>query len=428
MPLALAQAARHADAERAIRAFVLVIEAIGRRSAYLSLLIENPIALKQLLHLCAASPWVSRHIGQHPVILDELLHPIVDIRERGKSDLSEELVERLTQVEPGDEEGQLNALREFHQAQVLRIAAADVSGVLEVGDVHRSLTELAEVLLQQVFDDSVEHVKSRNGEMPGHAGIIAYGKFASAELGYHSDLDVVVCYLPATGGGNGSGHEQEYFYSRVGRRLIHLLTVRTQAGILYDLDMRLRPSGRSGTLVTSLGGFFDYQMKDAWTWEHQALVRARPVVGSEDFVREFERMRGAVLGLKRESVQLQSDITTMRRKMIDANCQSTSQLYDLKLDEGGIVDIEFLVQYLVLLHAADNSRLISPRTTSDSLNALVEAGILDGEQGNRLLQCYRTYLRHSLDLKLLDRPVLVQQSILQEEREAVTAIWTATFG
>jgi glutamate-ammonia-ligase adenylyltransferase len=192
--------------------------------------------------------------------------------------------------------------------------------------------------------------------------------------------------------------------------------------------MRLRPSGRSGTLVTSLGGFFDYQMKDAWTWEHQALVRARPVVGSEDFVREFERMRGAVLGLKRESVQLQSDITAMRRKMIDANCQSTSQLYDLKLDEGGIVDIEFLVQYLVLLHAADNSRLISPRTTSDSLNALVEAGILDGEQGNRLLQCYRTYLRHSLDLKLLDRPVLVQQSILQEEREAVTAIWTATFG
>jgi glutamate-ammonia-ligase adenylyltransferase len=251
LPLALVQAAQHADAERAMSAFILVIEAIGRRSAYLSLLIENPIALRQLLHLCAASPWVSRHIGQNPVILDELLHPIVDIRERGKKDIAGELEQRLAQLDGDDEEGHLNALREFQHAQVLRVAAADVSGVLEVEDIHRSLTSLAEVLMQRVFDDSRAHVKAKTGQVPGTAGVIAYGKFASAELGYHSDLDVVVCYLPGKTGDTGNAHEQEYFYSRIGRRLIHLLTVRTQAGILYELDMRLRPSGRSDYARTS---------------------------------------------------------------------------------------------------------------------------------------------------------------------------------
>jgi glutamate-ammonia-ligase adenylyltransferase len=237
-----------------------------------------------------------------------------------------------------------------------------------------------------------------------------------------------VCYLPGKIEDTGTAHEQEYFYSRIGRRLIHLLTVRTQAGLLYELDMRLRPSGRSGTLVTSLDGFFEYQMKQAWTWEHQALVRARPVVGDDRFAGEFERMRSAVLRLQREGEKLRQDITAMRRKMIDANCQSTADFYDIKLDQGGIVDIEFLVQFLVLLHAADHSELVLPRTTSETLQALVDAGILERQDGDRLLQCYRIYLRHSLDLGLLDRPVLVAQSKLHEERKAVTAIWNATFG
>jgi glutamate-ammonia-ligase adenylyltransferase len=427
MPLALQQAALHPDAERAMAAFVSVVEAIGRRSVYLSLLIENPIALKQLFHLCAASPWISTHIGRHPVILDELLNPLVDIRTRDDEDLRSELDHRLAQVDSGDEEGRMNTLREYHHAQVLRVAAADVSGVLSVDDVHHALTQLAEVLLQVVFADAVKYVEKKLEQPDCEAGVIAYGKFASSELGYNSDLDVVVCYESPGGNGPSGNNEAEHFYSRAGRRLIHLLSTRTQAGLLYELDMRLRPSGRSGTLVTSLSGFFEYQLNSAWTWEHQALVRSRVVVGSNNYRQNFESSREAILSLPREPQQLKSDIISMRRKMIDANCQSSAQVYDIKLDEGGIVDIEFLVQYWVLRHAGQHKTLAAPRTTEDSLAALVAESIIPASTGEQLLECYKIYLRHSLDLKLMDQPVLVLQDELLPQREIISAIWGETF-
>ena len=425
IPLALCEVVNHGDGERAMAAFISVIESIGRRSVYLSLLIENPIALKQLLHLCAASSWVSRHIGQHPVILDELLHPIVDIRHRTREDINRELEYRLGQFESEDEEGRMNALREFQHAQVLRIAAADVSGVLTVDDIHQALTLLAEVLLNRVFDDALEFVRRKLGPCPCEGGVIAYGKFASGELGYHSDLDVVVCYEPSQD--DVSNSEAENFYSRVGRRLIHLITSRTPAGLLYEIDMRLRPSGRSGTLVASLSGFLDYQMNNAWTWEHQALVRARVVVGSDGFREKFEQSRKTILSLERDPAQLIKDIVEMRGKMIDANCQSTEQLYDIKLDEGGIVDIEFLIQYWVLKHAREQSSLVSARTTKQFIELLVATQILDIESGDNLLQSYKTYLRYSLDLKLMDQPVLTSQQDLLDERRVVRAIWHSTF-
>ena len=292
IPLALKEAGTHNDTERAMAAFIRVLESIGRRSAYLSLLIENPIALKQLLHLCAASPWIAGHIGLHPVILDELLHPIMDIRNRGDRELGSELERRLAQLDANDAEGRIHAVREFQHAQALRIAAADVSRVLSVADVHRALVQLAEVLLNNVFGDAVRFVEGKQGAAPCAGGVIAYGKFASGELGYNSDLDVVVCYEPALADGPVPRSQAEYFYSRVGQRLVHLLTARTQAGLLYETDMRLRPGGRSGTLAVSLSGFFDYQINDAWTWEHQALVRARVVVGGRALFDQFEQARG----------------------------------------------------------------------------------------------------------------------------------------
>ncbi len=444
MPLALQQAAQHAAAERAMAAFVSVVEAIGRRSVYLSLLIENPIALKQLLHLCAASPWISSHIGKHPVILDELLsplagslaepleRPLVDIRNRSDQALYAELNHRLAQVDLNDQERRVDTLREYQQARILRIAAADVSRVLQVDDVHHALTQLAEVLLQTVFRDAVKFVEKKFGVKkfvtPDSVGGIAYGKLASGELGYNSDLDVVVCYEKADGGPSTDHSEAEHFYSRVGRRFIHLLTTRTQAGILYQLDMRLRPSGRSGILVTSLSGFFDYQFNNAWTWEHQALVRSRVMVGNAEFQRKFEVARKAILCLKRESRQLTDDVISMRRKMIDVNCRSTDRVYDIKLDEGGIVDIEFLIQYWILRHANEHVALTIPRTTADCIDALIEHSIIDANTGRQLLNCYATYLRHSLDLKLMERPVLVEQGALLAERGAIKAIWNKTFG
>jgi glutamate-ammonia-ligase adenylyltransferase len=428
VPLALVEAAKHAESERAMASFVAILEAIGRRTAYLSLLIENPIALSQLLHLCAASPWISRHIGQHPVILDELLNPLVDIRDRMETDLQEELNQRLDQLEEDDEEGRLNGLREFHHAQVLRIAAADVSGVLAVEDVHRALTLLAEVLLRHVFADAKEYAARKLPDPQCEAGVIAYGKFASSELGYHSDLDVVVCFEQIEDSSPASRVEAEHFYGRVGRRFIHLLSTRTHAGQLYEIDVRLRPSGRSGTLVTSLSGFLDYQLKNAWTWEHQALVRARTVVGGCVFSEKFEQVRKTILTLVRDNDTLQTDITEMRTKMIEANCQSTDTVYDIKLGEGGIVDIEFLVQYWILLYARNHVELLASRTTREAILALVDLQLIAVLTGEKLIESYRIYLRRSLDLKLMDLPVLAGQDELLINRNEVIEVWKQTFG
>ena len=424
-------------------AFIAVIESIGRRSVYLSLLIENPLALKQLLSLCAASPWISRHIGMHPIVLDELLSPLVDVRNVSSGEVSEELEHRLAQVDPGDLEARMNSMREFHHAQVLRVAAADVLGVLAVSDVYRALSQLAEVILNQVFSDALVLIGEKLGPQPASAGVIAYGKFASGELGYHSDLDIVVCYesgqlqagqlktgrskagLPKESATNA---EIEYYYSRVGQRLIHLLTARTHAGQLFELDMRLRPSGHSGTLATSLDGFTDYQLKSAWTWEHQALVRARVVVGNRDFSDHFEQARKRVLCQFRDDAGLKRDIVSMKQKMVAANCKSSETGYDLKLDSGGIVDIEFMIQYLVLREAKNYPEIIRPRTTSAIICALEQARIISAGASEQLRQIYPVYLRKSLDLKLMDRPVLVARDDLSEEREAVKALWAETFG
>ena len=454
MPLALQHAAQHADAERAMVAFVLVIEAIGRRTAYISLLIENPIALKQLLHLCAASAWISSHIGKHPTILDELLSPLQapsrDIGKCNTEELYAELNHRLAQVSLYDEERRGDTLREYHHAQVLRIAAADVSDRIQVNDVHHALTQLAEVLLQTVFCQAVkfaEHkfstldsqYKAHSGQTqdahkensqftaPSVAGVIAYGKLASGELGYNSDLDLVVCYEKPENTDCAIHSEVAHFYNRVGRRFIHLLTTRTQAGIIYQLDMRLRPDGRSGTLVTSLSGLFDYQINSAWTWEHQALVRSRVVAGDDEFKKKFEALRKTILCLERDKQQLKQDVIDMRQKMIDTNSQSTNQHYDIKLDVGGIIDIEFLIQYWILRYANAYENLTIPRTTAECIDALITHSIIDSNTGEQLHACYKTYLRHSLDLKLMERPVLIEQDMLLTERDTIKAIWHQAF-
>lgn len=425
MPLVLMQAGIHVEAERAISSFISVVEAIGRRSVYLSLLIENPIALKQLLHLCAASPWISRHIGQHPVVLDELLQPIEGIEGRTREQIAVELDHRLGQVEAGDVEAQMNALREFYHAQVLRIAAADVRGQIDGDQVQQGLTRLAEVILNQVLEDAIKVIQQKQGSPPGDVGIIAYGKFAGEELGYHSDLDIVVCFEPAQ---SASPADAEYYFSRVGQRLINLLTTRTPAGTLYELDMRLRPSGRSGTLVTSFKAFEEYQLNNAWTWEHQALVRARVVVGAPSVNERFEGIRRRVLCSHRPRPALQKEVIEMRQRMVEANSKSDLDHYDIKLDYGGIVDIEFLVQYLVLAHAEDHPEIVEPRNTRLIIAALAKQGLLDIDQANQLVETYRQFLWRSLALKLMDRQVVIPQQELETEREYVKKLWQATFG
>ena len=422
MPKALSEAARHLQAERAIRAFVSVLESIGRRSAYLSLLIENPLALKQLLHLCAASPWLSRYIGQHPVILDELLQQTGATETQTPELMGREIHSRLAQVEEDDLEQQMNVMREFFHAQVLKIAAGDVNNSLTSQEVMTGLTNLAKTILEVVYQYAIQSVEKKQGKQPGEAGVVAYGKFASEELGYHSDLDMVVCYQ-----GNAEKPDpafDQYFYSRVGQRMVHLLTTRTQAGTLYELDLRLRPSGRSGTLVSSLKGFEDYQLNHAWTWEHQALVRAQVVLGSHDFKDHFEAIRKRVLCQPRNPEKLKAEILNMRDKMVEANSQSSKALFDMKLDYGGIVDIEFIVQYLVLQNASEFEELVVPRTTVEQLRACQKFGLLDDHQTDGMVTIYLDYLRKMLDLKLMDQPVLIPQEQYLDAREKVKLWWS----
>ena len=269
-------------------------------------------------------------------------------------------------------------------------------------------------------------MEQKQGKEPGEAGVVAYGKFASEELGYHSDLDMVVCFQ-----GNPEKSDpafDQYFYSRVGQRMVHLLTTRTQAGTLYELDLRLRPSGRSGTLVSSLKGFEDYQLNHAWTWEHQALVRAQVVLGSEDFKKRFELIRKRVLCQPRNTEELKGEILNMRQKMVEANAKSSDAEFDMKLDYGGIVDIEFIVQYLVLQHASRYEGLVEPRTTVEQLRACQQFGLLDNDQATGMEKVYLDYLRKMLDLKLMDQPSLIPQSEHLDARENVKLWWSQILG
>ncbi len=429
VPLALRESGNHSNPTRAIDGFMTVIGTIGRRSVYLSLLTENPLALQQLVHLCAASAWIARHIGQYPVVLDELLQPLEKTVDFDRTHMQTELDRRL-QVEWGDEEAEMNALREFHHCQVLRVAAADVSGELNEMDVGHALTLLAEMLLEQVLCEAVSRVEQQQGPAPGKVAIIAYGKFAAGEMGYHSDLDIVVFYQPDD---EESRSQAEYFFSRVGRRLIYLLNTRTYAGALYKLDMRLRPSGRSGPLVTSIKAFSEYQRHDAWTWEHQALVRARVVAGNKDLVAQFEAVRQEVLGVGRDAAVLKADLVDMRQRMVRDNCRSDARNYDIKLDYGGIVDIEFLLQFLVLLHASAHPALLGPRNTVALIWAMEDEGLLDFDEADRLGQIYWLYLRRHRDLKLVDldlvdRPALIPRTELVSERSFVRALWDRILG
>lgn len=425
MPLVIQAAANHTNARVALSAFIGVVEAIGKRSVYLSLLIENPLALKQLLHLCATSPWISRHIGSHPVVLDELLQFIDPRQVLDREIMQVSLEERLSMTGLQDEEARMNALREYHHAQVLRIASADIRQQLSAAEVQQGLSTLAEVLLVEVLDDAARTVASKQGPAPGEVAVIAYGKFASKELGYHSDLDIVVCFAadnktPATGA--------EYYFSKMGQRFIHLLTTRTHAGILFKLDMRLRPSGRSGMLVSSFKAFEDYQMDSAWTWEHQALVRARIVTGSPFMTGIFEGIRQRVLRQQRQATRIATEISEMRERMVKANCQSDEHRYDLKLDYGGMVDIEFLLQYLVLVNAHSYPAITEPRTTAALIEGLLNAGLIDQDQAATLQSVYADYLQCSLQCKLMDKPVLIGQKEMLSQRHQIRQLWRKHIG
>jgi len=412
-----------------------LIENIARRTVYLSLLTENPLALSQLIRLCAASPWIARYLAQHPILLDELMDPRSLYAPPAKSELIQGLRQRLLQLPAEDLEEAMDSLRHFKQASVLSVAAADIAEVLPLMKVSDHLTWIAEAILDEVLELAWQHLIARHGRpvfIPdGHLcdkgfAIIGYGKLGGIELGYGSDLDLVFIHGAKDDNLSTNGERPlalQTFFARLGQRIIHILTVHTAAGILYETDMRLRPDGASGMLVTSLKAFREYQLNKAWVWEHQALVRARVVAGDPLIAEQFEAIRGEVLSLPREPVQLRQDVVEMRDKMRQATDKSKNGQFDLKQGRGGIVDIEFMVQYGVLAWSHMHPALLRYTDNARLLMLFASEGLMPAADADVLIDAYRCYRQHLHRMKLMEMPGLIVGKEVRQEREAVSRIW-----
>ena len=404
---------------------------IVSRTTYLELLLEYPTALKQLIRLCSASPMISEQLAHYPILLDELIDINSLYQTVSPNEYKSELYQYLLRIEVDDEEQQLEALRQFKQMQLLHIAAADVEQVLNTMKVSDHLTYVAESLIDFVVQMAWNQMVARYGK-PTHLTdnqkglvIIAYGKLGGWELGYGSDLDLVFLHdCPVDSITNGDKQiDSRQFYLRLVQRIIHLFNVRTSFGILYEVDVRLRPQGDAGLLACSLNAFYDYQMHEAWTWEHQALVRARAVYGEIELIKRFNQIRHDVLCKPREEKVLKTEVREMREKMRTHLGTTEQHRFNLKIDEGGIGDIEFLSQYLVLNYSHQYPKMT---TWSDNVRILELAAnyqIMDRQEAEQLTKAYIDMRNeiHQLSLQLL--PSTVDDSYFKLEKQIVNQSW-----
>ena len=340
MPRIIVEAAHHGAGSETLARMITLMEAISRRESYLALLAEYPNTLTHVARVCSASPWAADYLTQHPLLLDELLDTRALMEKRDWPLLAQRLREELNDF-PGTER-EMDTLRHFKHAQTFHLLAQDLEGVLPIEILSDELTALAECILKQVLRLAWASLTRKHRDTPGFA-IIGYGKLGGKEFGYASDLDIVFLYDDA----DDAAPEN---YARLAQRINSWLTTLTPAGILYETDLRLRPDGASGLMVSSIAAFEQYQQEKAWVWEHQALTRARFVAGDAHIGTAFERIRRDVICLPRDSDALRGEVIAMRQKMRDVHVNK-SGLFDLKHDPGGIIDVEFLVQYLVLAHA-----------------------------------------------------------------------------
>ncbi len=389
------------------RIFDILLTIVGR-TTYLDLLLENPAVRKRLMHLCANSHWVAKQIKAFPLLLDELLHPAYLQSDQAdistwRDDYENELRIQLLRVEPDDVEAQMDALRYFKLTQQLRIAAADITGTLAINNVSDKLTVLAEVLLGQVIDIAWVQIAARYGTPEGYSmqhkglGVLAYGKLGGLELGYGSDLDIVFVHdveLSVMTNGPKAVSCSEFFVKLI-QRITHIFTTKTYLNELYEIDLRLRPSGNSGLLISHIDSFENYQKNDAWTWEHQALVRARFVYGHTSLGNTFTRIRQQVLAKKRDMHELRKDVADMRAKMRLHLDKSDKNNADLKQTSGGITDLEFLTQYWVLLHSHQYSTLTKWTDNLRILDSLAHVGIITQNENHALQQAY-LFIRNQL--------------------------------
>ncbi len=395
------------------------LENIARRGAYLALLQQYPMALRRVADMMCASNWAADYLNRHPLLLDELLDPrLYDIATDWagfRDNLRRNLADHA-----GDTEREMDILREVHHGQVFRLLAQDLAGLQTIERLSDHLTELADTIVQETLPLVWSKIKNRHCPTPKFA-VIGYGKMGGKELGYASDLDLVYLY-------DDDDQDAPENYTRLGQRLNTWLSSQTSAGILFETDLRLRPNGDSGLLAVSVDAFRDYQLTKAWVWEHQALTRARFCAGDPAVGARFEEIRIEILCQQRDLAKLREEVVAMRQKMIDAHASKSETEFGLKHDPGGIVDVEFIVQYLVLGHAHRHPELTGNLGNIALLRIAGELGLIDRQQAEAAGNAYREYRRLQHAKRLSSTPkgrIPIEQ--LELHITAVRALWQAVF-
>jgi len=421
------------DPGAALRRALQIVQAVSGRSTYLTLLRESDAARQQLLTLCNASPWLTDFIARSPVLLDSLLDARALYAPPDREEISADLRQRAAEFAVEETEQAMDLLRRFQKEVTLRIAAADLMQALPLVKVSDRLTWLAEAIVEQALAFSWREMRAQYGQPMRHDGepaglaVIAYGKFGGIELGYGSDLDLVFLHdcdtLDEDSRGGTRALNNGSYLARLAQRLINWLATQTSAGRAYEVDMQLRPSGNSGLLVSSLDGFADYQRGSAWTWEHQALTRARFVAGSAEIGHRFSAVRAEVLCRPRDAATLRREVVEMRAKMRASLDKSGAGLWDIKQGEGGLIDIEFIAQYLVLRDASRDPGVVEYSDNWRQLDALEKAGSIDAGSKQALIDSYRAYrgLVHVRSLQNQSAQVPIGQFAV--ERQTVQRIW-----
>jgi glutamate-ammonia-ligase adenylyltransferase len=413
--------------------FVDWVEPLLRRESYLALLVERPEVLQRLLRLLGLARWPMQYLMRHPGVIDELadarqLHDRFD-RVAFTAEL-EERREAWERAGEADEDQLLDTLRRAHHAEVFRTLVRDVEGRLTVEQVADDLSALADTLLHTTLQWAWARLKQRHRAEPQLA-VIAYGKLGGLELGYGSDLDVVFLYDDEEEAAAGREQDAQEVYTAFVRKLITWLTLRTAAGELFDIDTALRPNGNSGLLVTSIGAFNRYQVgrgsNTAWTWEHQAITRARFVAGSPAMAARFEATRRAVLTAERDPAALRDEVRAMREKVRAARPVPAGR-FDVKHSVGGMMDAEFAVQYLVLAHGRQHPALLDNAGNIALLQRAEAAGLLPAGVGTAAADAYRELRRAQHRARLDEAPTHFPQADHAADQAAVVALWAAVFG
>jgi glutamate-ammonia-ligase adenylyltransferase len=429
------------DALTMTRRMLRVLEAIGGRSSYFALLVENPAARSRFVAVCRGGDFLVSQLASHPLLLDELLDERTITEPPGRAELAADLEDRLARVSGDDPEHLVEVLAQFKHAAVFRVAIADLTGRLPLMRVSDRLTDIAELVVERALQQALAQLTAQFGTptwrvqedgVPSAVQVcaIGYGKLGGIELGYGSDLDLVFLH-------DSRGPVQEtdalrpidnqLFFVRLAQRIVHILTVQSRAGRLYEVDTRLRPSGKGGMLVTGIDAFGDYQRGEAWTWEHQALLHARAVAGAPALCAAFEALRLELLTHHVRRDSLQDEVRNMRERMRRELDRSGADGFDLKQGKGGIADIEFLAQYWALREAGRHPAVAMFSDTIRQLETLASGDLVPQATVDILTGAYRLYRARGHQRSLRGEGAVVDGSEFRAERTAVAAVWDDAF-